>query len=62
MLEHDPRKYAEECLRQAEVAFSQADRLMFIDMAQGWLCMAQREETFVAPPGDPRSNVRQQAS
>jgi hypothetical protein len=45
---HDPRKYADECLRQAEVARSEADRLMLLDMAEGWLRIAEREEKIAA--------------
>jgi hypothetical protein len=48
MREHDPRKYAEECLRQAEEAFSEADQLMFIDMASCWLWIAERDEIIAA--------------
>jgi hypothetical protein len=48
MNKHDPRKYADECLRQAEAARSEADRLMFLDMAEGWRRIAEREEKIAA--------------
>ena len=48
MNKHDPRKYADECLRQAEAARSEADRLMFLDMADGWRRLAEREEKIAA--------------
>jgi hypothetical protein len=48
MNKHDPRKYADECLRQAEVARSEADRLMFLEMAQDCLRIAEREEKIAA--------------
>jgi hypothetical protein len=48
MNKHDPRKYADECLRQAEAARSEADRLMFLDMAEGWQRIAEREEKIAA--------------
>ena len=44
MREHDPRKYAVECLRQAELTASSAARLMFLDMAQHWLDIAEQNE------------------
>jgi hypothetical protein len=48
MNKRDPRKYADECLRQAELARSDADRLMFLDMAEGWLRIAEREDKIAA--------------
>jgi hypothetical protein len=43
MREHDPRKYAAECLALAQSALSEADRLMFVEMAQVWLSIAERD-------------------
>jgi hypothetical protein len=48
MDKHDPRKYADECLRQAAAACSEADRLMFLDMAEGWRRIAERGEKIAA--------------
>jgi hypothetical protein len=48
MDKHDHRKYADECLRQAEAARSEAERLMFLDMAEGWRRIAEREEKIAA--------------
>jgi hypothetical protein len=45
---HDPRKYADECLRQADAARSEADRLLFLDMAEGWRRIAERKEEIAA--------------
>jgi hypothetical protein len=44
----EPRKYAEECIKQATEALTESDRLLFLDMAQGWLGIAEREETIAA--------------
>jgi hypothetical protein len=56
MSERDPRKFAEECLKQAEGTSSETERAVFLDMAQGWLRIAERREMIaaleVAPPGD----------
>ena len=48
MNKHDPRKYADECLRQADAARSEADRLLFRDMAEGWRRIAERQEEIAA--------------
>ena len=48
MNKHDHGEYADECLRQAEVARSEAERLMFLDMAECWRRIAEREEKIAA--------------
>ncbi len=48
MNKHDPRKYADECLRQADAARSEADRRLFLDMAEGWRRIAERKEEIAA--------------
>ena len=44
----EPRRYAEECIKQAREALSNSDRRQFLDMAQGWLQMAERDEAIAA--------------
>jgi hypothetical protein len=60
--EHDHRKYADECLRQAEVARSEADRLMFLDMAQVWRRIAERERQIAALEAGVRRTHSERAS
>jgi hypothetical protein len=48
MRKHEPRRYAEECIKQAAEALTESDRLLFLDMAQGWLGIAEREESIAA--------------
>ena len=48
MRKHEPRRYAEECIKQASEALTESDRLLFLDMAQGWIGIAEREETIAA--------------
>jgi hypothetical protein len=48
MRQHEPRRYAEECLKQASEALTNSDRRLFLDMAQGWLQLAEREEAIAS--------------
>jgi hypothetical protein len=48
MRTYEPRRYAEECIKQATEALTEADRRLFLNMAQGWLGIAEREETIAA--------------
>jgi hypothetical protein len=60
--DHDHRKYAEECLRRAEFTASWAARLMFLDMAQHWLNIAERAEMIGTLEAAPQHRSHQHAA
>jgi hypothetical protein len=49
------RKFAEECMRSARDAKSDAERKVFLDMAKAWTKAAAQltdGEAVIQPPGD----------
>jgi hypothetical protein len=50
----DYRRFAAECLNLAQTAADEAKRALFLQMAQAWLSLAQKEESGTGPNGDPQ--------
>ena len=48
MRSEELREIAADCLRQAQLAENDADKVMFLRMAEAWLALARRREA----PGD----------
>jgi hypothetical protein len=43
----DYRYFAAECLKLAQIANDEANRVLFLQMARAWFALAQREEAWV---------------
>ena len=53
----DYRRFAAECLKLAQSADDETRRSLFLQMAQAWLALAQREEAGADRKGDPHDKT-----
>jgi hypothetical protein len=53
----DYRRFAAECLKLAQSADDETRRSLFLQMAQAWLALAQREEAGADRKGHPHDKT-----
>jgi len=51
------RRFAAECLKLARSADDETRRSLFLQMAQAWLALAQKEEAAADRNGDPHKKT-----